>query len=92
VAIASSQSLLPRPAPTPSSGLVTNARGAVFASRFMPPYFRLPKLPKRDLMSVYNSSSAWHRRLGPLDAIAAAVIEGRLHMPKPRLTLRPSPR
>jgi hypothetical protein len=92
VAIASSQPLLPRPAPTPSSGLVTSARGMVFASRFMPPYFKLPKLPKRDLMSVYNSSAAWHRRLGPLDATAAAVIEGRLHMPKPRLTLRPSRR
>jgi hypothetical protein len=37
VAIASSQSLLPRNAPTPSSGLVTSARGTVFASRFMPP-------------------------------------------------------
>ncbi len=92
VTIASSQSLLPRPAPAPSSGLVTSARGAVFASRFMVPYFKLPKLPKRDLMSVYNSSAAWHWRLGPLDATAAAVIEGRLHMPKPRLTLRPSRR
>ena len=92
VAIASSQSLLPRPAPSPSSGLVTSARGTVFASRFMPPYFKLSKLPKRDLMSVYNSSAAWHRRLGPLDATAAAVVEGRLHMPKPRLTLRPSRR
>jgi hypothetical protein len=92
VAIASAQSLLPRPAPTPSSGLVSSARGTVFASRFMPPYFKLTKLPKRDLMSVYISSAAWHRRLGPLDATAAAVVEGRLHMPKPRLTLRPSRR
>jgi hypothetical protein len=72
--------------------LVTSARGTVFASRFMPPYFKLPKLPKRDLMSVYTSSAAWHRRLGRLDASAAAVIEGRFHMPKPRLTLRPSRR
>ncbi len=45
VAIASSQFLLPRLAPAPSSGLVTSARGTVFASRFMPPYFKLPKLP-----------------------------------------------
>jgi hypothetical protein len=58
----------------------------------MPPYFESPKLPKRDLMSVYNSSAAWHRRLGPLDSTAAAIVEGRLHMPKPRLTLRPSRR
>ena len=92
VAIASSQSLLPRPAPAPSAGLVVSARGTTFVSRFMPSYFKLKKLPQRDLMSVYNSAAAWHKRLGPLDSTAATVVEGRLHMPKPRLTLRPSRR
>jgi hypothetical protein len=35
VAIASSQSLPPRPTPAPSAGLVVSARGTTFASRFM---------------------------------------------------------
>jgi hypothetical protein len=75
--IASSQSLLPRPTTAPSAGLVVSARGTTSASRFI---------------SVYRASAAWHRRLGPLDATAAAIAEGRLDMPKPRLTLRPSRR
>ena len=92
VAVASSVSLLPRPTPAPSAGLIQSPRGTTFASRFMPSYFKLNKLPQRDIMSVYNASAAWHRRLGPLDATAATVVEGRFHMPKPRLTLRPSRR
>ncbi len=42
--------------------------------------------------AVYRSAAAWHRRLGRLDATAAVVVEGRLHMPKDRFTLRPSRR
>jgi hypothetical protein len=76
VAIASSQSLLQRPTPTPSAGLIVSARGTTFA-RFMPSYLKLPKLPKHDLMSVFRAS-AWHCRLGPLDSTAAAIAERRL--------------
>ena len=43
-------------------------------------------------MSVYRASTNWHRRLGPLDAVAASVVEGRMVMPKPRLPLRHSRR
>jgi hypothetical protein len=43
-------------------------------------------------MPVFRSADAWHRRLGPLDATAAAIVEGQLSMPKPRFALRPSRR
>jgi len=43
-------------------------------------------------MSVYTAASEWHRLLGPLDAVAASVVEGRMSMPKPRLPLRHSRR
>jgi hypothetical protein len=81
----------PRPLPPPE-GMIVSKRGAPFPSRFLPPYIQLRKRPKRDLASVFRSAAAWHRRLGPLDATAAMVVEGRLQMPKDRLTLRPSRR
>ena len=37
-------------------------------------------------MSVFRAAKAWHRRLGPLDANAAAVVGGQLTMPKTHLT------
>jgi hypothetical protein len=43
-------------------------------------------------MSVFHAAPEWHRRLGPLDAVAAQIAEGRLVMPKPRFPLRPSRR
>ena len=92
VAIASSHSLLPRMPPTPTASLVLTSRGVPFATRFFPPYIKLAKRPTRDVMSVYRSAAAWHSRLGPLDATAAAVVGGQLTMPKPRLTFRASSR
>ena len=92
VAIASSQPLLPRRPPAPSANLVSSPRGVSFPSRFLPSYIKLLKRPARDVMSVFRSADAWHRRLGPLDATAAAIVEGRLSMPKPRFALRPSRR
>ena len=41
-------------------------------------------------MSIFRSAAAWHRRLCPLDATAAALVRGQLSMPKPCLALRPS--
>jgi hypothetical protein len=58
----------------------------------MPDFIRLKKLPKRDIMSVYNAAPKWHSRLGPLDRVTATIVEGRLVMPKPRFPLRPSRR
>ena len=92
VAVASSHSLLPRLPPTPTSGLVHSRRGCTFQSRFLPSYIKLTKIPSRDVMSIYRSAHMWHKRLGPLDATCTAIVEGRLHMSKPRLTLRPSRR
>ena len=92
VAIASSHSLRPRLPPAPSSNLVPSSRGPAFPSRFLPPYIKLLKRPNRDVMSIFRSAAAWHRRLGPLDATAAALVGGQLTMPKPRLALRPSRR
>jgi hypothetical protein len=88
VAVACSHTLRPKPLPSPE-GMIANPRGVPFPSRFLPPYIKLRKRPKRDLTSVYRSAAAWHRRLGPLDATATMVVEGRLHMPKDRLILRP---
>ena len=90
VAICSSHSVLPRPTPAPSAGVRLLRSGA--PSRFLPDYIRLNKLPSRDVMSVYMASANWHRRLGPLDAVAATVVEGRMVMPKPQLPLRHSRR
>ena len=92
VAIASSHSLLPRAQPTPSTGLCVGARGIPFRSRFLSPYIRLLKKPQRDVMSIYKAAAAWHRRLGPLDATATAVVGGQLTMPKPRLAFQHSRR
>jgi hypothetical protein len=91
-AIASSQPFLPRRPPVPSANLVVSPRGVTLSSRFLPPYIKLLKRPSRDVMSVFRAADAWHRRLGPLDATAAAVVGGQLTMPKPRLALRPSRR
>ena len=63
-----------------------STRGRLVASRFFPSYIKLAKRPTRDVMSVFRAAGAWHKRLGPLDATAAAVVGGQLTMPKPRLT------
>ena len=90
VAICSSHSLLQRPQPTPSTGLVRSARGYDFPSRFLPEYIKLKSTPTRDLMSIRMAADQWHKRLGPLDAVTATIVEGRLCMPKPRFPLQPS--
>ena len=83
VAITSSHSFLPRPPPTPTAGLILSTRGHTFRTRFLPPYIKLLKRPTRDVMSVYNASAAWHKRLGPLDATASTVISGRHYAQSP---------
>ena len=90
VAVCSSHSVLPRPTLGPADGVRLLSSGQ--ASRFLPEYVRLKKTPARDVMSVYSARAEWHRRLGPLDTVAAAVVEGRMVMPKPRLPLRHSRR
>ena len=90
VAVASSHSLLPRPAPSPLDGLVQSPRGGSFPSRFLPDFVRLKKTPSRDMFSVYRAAPEWHRRLGPLDAVTRTIVEGRLVMPKPRFPMAPS--
>ena len=90
VAICSSHSLLQRPQPTPSTGLIRSARGYDFPSRFLPEYIKLKSTPTRDLMSIRMAADQWHKRLGPLDAVTASIVEGRLCMPKPRFPLQPS--
>ena len=90
IAICSSHSVLPRPNGAPSAGLRVLSTGA--PSRFLPEYLRLKKTPTRDVMSVFMKAANWHQRLGPLDAVAATVVEGRMTMPKPRLPLRHSRR
>ena len=79
VAICSSHSVLPRPTLGPLDGVRLLSSGQ--ASRFLPDYVRLKKTPARDVMSVYTARAEWHRRLGPLDAVAAAVVGGRMVMP-----------
>jgi hypothetical protein len=90
VSVCSAHSVLPRPCPAPSAGLRILPFGA--ASRFLPDYIRLKKRLPRDVMSVYKAAPEWHRLLGPLDAVAASIVEGRMCMPKPRLPLRHSRR
>jgi hypothetical protein len=87
VAICSTHPLLYKPPPAPTTGLIRSARGPDFPSRFMPEYIKLLKKPTRDLMSVFTAAPEWHKRLGPLDTVTAAIVEGRLCMPKPRLPL-----
>ncbi len=34
-----------------------------------------------DIKSVFKAANQWHKRLGPLDTLTAAIVEGRLNMP-----------
>jgi hypothetical protein len=99
VAIASSVSLIPRLSPSPRRPLIAPPNHPPFPSRFLPPYIRLkpnkvgrPIIPSRQVTSVVEASAEWHARVGPLHAVTAAVVEGRLVMPKARFPLRPSRR
>jgi hypothetical protein len=89
--------LLPRPnhcSPVPASsvGLIVFGRGTTFASRFMPPYFRLNKLPSCLFIILPPPGIAALAPSTPRQPVPTTVIEGRLYMPKPRLTLRhPAP-
>jgi hypothetical protein len=73
VALCSSHSVLPRPAPWPLAGVRLLSSGQ--PSLFLPDNIRLKKKPTRDVMSVFMAAVEWHRRLGPLDAVAATVAE-----------------
>ncbi len=88
VSICSLHSVLQRSSPGPSTGVRLLTTGQPF--RFLPEYIRLKKKPARDVMLVFMSAGEWHRRLGPLDAVAAMVVKGRMVMPKPRIPLRHS--
>jgi hypothetical protein len=99
VAIASSASLLPHLASSPLRPLVASPHRPPFPSRFLPSYIRLklnkagrPIVPSRHVTSVVEASAEWHARVSPLDAVTAAIVEGRLVMPKSRFPLRPSRR
>jgi hypothetical protein len=61
-------------------------------SRFFPEYIQLKMVQTRDVMSIFISAGKWHARLGPLNAVASTVVEGRMSIPKPRLSLRHSSR
>ena len=74
-AICSSHSVLPRPSPAPSAGLRLRVLSTGAPTHFFPEYIRLKKTPARDVMSIFMSASKWHERLGPLDAVAATVVE-----------------
>ena len=89
-AIACSHFLLPRPATSPLDGLVNlkSPRGGSFPSRFLPSLIHLKKTPALGMFSVYRAAQEWHRRLGPLDAVACTIVEGRLVMRFPLLRSR----
>ncbi len=59
-----------------SAGLLSSGQ----RSWFLPDYIRLTKKPTHDVMSVFMAAGEWHCRLGPLDAVAATVAEGRMVM------------
>jgi hypothetical protein len=82
VTLCSLHSFLPRPAKGPSAGLSSGQ-----PSLFLPEYIRLKKKPAPYVVSVFMAAREWHLLLGPLDAVAATVAEGRMVMPKPRISL-----
>jgi len=61
-----------------------------FPSRLMPDYISLkrdlsdwPIQPKGWVPSLVQAWEAWHSLLGPLDAVTAVIVNGKLVMPKP---------
>ena len=77
--------------------MVLSSRGHSFPTNFLPDFIRLklgptgvPIVPSRYVTSVVAAAHEWHARVGPLDAITAAVVGGRLIMSKPRFPLRHS--
>ncbi len=76
--------------PAPPAGVRLLRSGAPSCS--LPDYIYLKKLLSRAVMPVYMALANWHRRLGPLDAVAATVADGRMVMPKPLLPRRHSRR
>ena len=99
VAVACSHSLLPQSYIPSARHMVFShrlGRGS-FPTRFMPDFIRLkrdasgrPVFPKRFVTSLVAARHEWHRILGPLDAVTAAIVDGKLVMPKPKFPLRPS--
>ena len=69
--------------------VVATARNcAPFYSRFLPEYIRLPVVdgwvvfPTNGVGTVVEAEEAWHRRLGSVDGTTAAIIAGRLVIPR----------
>ena len=99
VAVTCSHSLLPQPYLPSARHMIVSyrlGRGA-FPTRFMPDYIRLkrdaagrPIIQRRHVTSVVQARDEWHRILGPLDAVTASIVDGKLVMPKPRFPLRAS--
>jgi len=99
VVIACSHSVLPRQHITSPRLMVVSQRPGrgMFPSRFMPDYIRLkcdkngwPIQPSRWVTSLVEARKEWHRLLGPLDAVTAAIVDGKLVMPKPKFPLHGS--
>ena len=99
IAITSSSTLHPRHTASPERPLVLSSRRPPFPTNFLPDYIRLkrtkaglPIVPPRYVTSVVAAAGEWHARIGPLDAVTAAIVGGRLVMSKPRFPLRHSRR
>jgi hypothetical protein len=89
-----------RPGLDMTAGLtrVTSTRqGKPRFSRFLPEYVRLPRdaagaveYPQHGAAYVVEAEEAWHRLLGPLDRTTAAVVGGRLTIPRDAWPEEPS--
>ena len=99
VAIASSHTVFPGHRHVYARKMVVSSRPdrGNFPSRLMPEYIRLkrdakgwPVQPRGWVTSLVEHSGAWHTELGPLDAITAVVVDGKLSMPKPSFPTRGS--
>ena len=99
VAIASSHSVFPGRRHAHARTMIVSSRPGrgSFPSRLMPDYIRLktdkngwPIQPKGWVTTLVQHSDAWHTLLGPLDAVTAAIVDGKLMMPKPSFPMRGS--
>ena len=99
VAIASSHSVVPGRRHAHARTMIVSSRPGrgSFPSRLMPDYIRLktdkdgwPIQIKGWVTTLVQHSDAWHTVLGPLDAVTAAIVDGKLQMPKPSFPMRGS--
>ena len=99
VAITSSHSVFPGPHHTRAQRMVISSRPerGSFPSRLMPDYIRLkldrngwPIQPNGWVTTLVQHGAAWHTELGPLDAVTATIVGGKLMMPKPSFPMQGS--